>query len=196
MNVFINNLVGEVSTMRRKTQGRKQALLDCAHTIERVEGVDAISIRRLADDAGVAVGTVYNYFENKQDVLFALTEDYWKNALGEMPALAVAERFPDQIALILAFLRSKMNDCAEILMQSLHENEEAGRSRMADMQRALRAMMLERLNADQAVRTGLWDDVLTKEAFTDFVLVNVLALLRQKTDDPSAFLEILNRILY
>ena len=48
-----------------------------------------------------------------------------------MSATIKAERFCDRLEQAIAFLRSKMNDCAMILMESLHEDELTGRVRMA-----------------------------------------------------------------
>lgn len=182
--------------MRKKDLELRRTLLSCANRIECAEGVDAINIRRLAAEANIAVGTVYNYFESKQEVLLSLTEAYWQTALEEMQASVTAERFGEQVAQILAFLRGKMNDCAEILMHSLHDDAPTGRTRMAEMQRVLRQALVDRLDRDSSIRTEIWGSSFTKEAFADFTLANLILLLQQKDSDASMFFEILNRILY
>ena len=182
--------------MRKKDQECRQALLAAARKIECAEGVDAISIRRLATEAHIATGTVYNYFENKQDVLLELTEEYWKNALIEMRTYVTAARFSDQIRQVIAFLSAKMNDCAAILMRSLHEDEESGRVRMAAMQQSLQQELINRLERDESVRSDVWNNRFTKEAFAVFVLSNLLTLLQKKDGDAELFLVILERILY
>jgi len=47
----------------------------------------------LAGKAGVAAGTVYNYFSNKDEILLALTEEYWRQALLEMKTEITAVSF-------------------------------------------------------------------------------------------------------
>lgn len=182
--------------MRRKDLERRQVLLECAQKIECAEGVDAINIRRLATEAKIAVGTVYNYFESKDDVLFALTEAYWKNALFELRDCLTAKRFSGQAVQLLAYLRSKMTDCGEILMKSMHDNPDSGRARMTTMQKELKRLLLELLRSDETVRSDVWSERFTQEAFADFVLMNLLALLQQKNGDTGVFLEVINRILY
>ncbi|MEN6637297.1 MAG: TetR/AcrR family transcriptional regulator [Clostridiaceae bacterium] len=182
--------------MRKKDAEIKKTLLACANRIECSEGVGAISIRRLASEANIAVGTVYNYFESKQEVLMALTETYWKEALVEMHKRISAERFGDQLQEIITFLRSKMNDCAEILMRSLRDDAEAGRMRMASMQRVLRQSLVERIDRDSAIPTCVWTESFTKEAFADFAFNNILSLLQRKDEDAITFLVIVNRTLY
>ena len=182
--------------MRKKDAELRKTLLSSARRIECSEGVSAISIRRLAAEANIAVGTVYNYFESKQEVLLALTEEYWKDSLLQMHERVTAERFSDQLSEIITFLRSKMNDCAEILMSNLHEDAENGRVRMASMQRVLRQALVERIDQDSAIPQNVWTDSFTREAFADFVFMNILSLLQQKEERADIFLEIVTRTLY
>jgi len=182
--------------MRRKDQEIRETLLDCARRIECAEGVDAISIRRLATEANIAIGTVYNYYENKQDVLLSLTEEYWKNVLVELRHRVTAERFSDQIAETILFLRSKMNDCAAILMKSLRAYAEPGKVKMASMQDVLGMALSERLRTDEAIRPDVWSDTFTRDAFAGFVLQNLIYLLQQKDSDEKPLLEVIKRILY
>ena len=170
--------------------------MECAGKIECTEGVGAINIRRLAAEANIAVGTVYNYFESKQEVLLALTEAYWQHTLEEMRVQVTAERFSEQIAQIITFLRTKMNDCAQILMQSLRSDPDTGRIRMAAMQKVLLSALIERLERDSSIRADVWDERFTKEAFADFVLSNLILMLQQRQTSEKMFLEVLERILY
>ena len=166
--------------LRKKDDALKQALLTSAIRTECIEGVNAISIRRLAAETYIAVGTVYNYFESKQEVLLALTEAYWENAIKEMQEQVKEERFQTQLERIISFLRSKMNDCAEILMRSLHEDADLGRERMASMQHMLRQALIKRLSRDAAIAERVWSESLTKEMFADFVLSNPISLLQRE----------------
>ncbi len=182
--------------MRKKNDDLKDILMTCAQKIECEEGVDAINIRRLAAETNISVGTVYNYFENKRDVLLSLTEDYWTKALVDMERCVTNERFSDQLAQMIDFLRSKMNDCAEILMRSLHDEAETGRNRMETLQKRMRNSLVSRLQNDGDIRSDVWKDPLTIESFSDFVLGNLLILLQHMDRSDGPFLEIVKRILY
>ena len=181
--------------MRKKNMDRRRILLDCARRIECAEGADALSIRRLASEANIGVGTIYNYFESKQDVLLAMTEEYWQAAIEEMQNIETNDRFSEQIRQIYSFLCEKMNECAKILMRSLREDPENGRTRMTSMQASVEQALMERLRRDKAIRKNVWNDRFTKEAFASFVFANVLLLLRQE-GDIEFFLDIIERILY
>ena len=61
-----------------KTATSRQALLEAAREIARRDGLGHISIRRTAAMCGVSVGTVYNYYPAKADLVLAVIEDFWK----------------------------------------------------------------------------------------------------------------------
>ena len=85
--------------MRRKNDTLQETLLDLARQVVETEGIDAINIRSLAGRAGVATGTVYNYFANKDEILLALTEEYWRQTLFEMNAAINTDSFCELVHL-------------------------------------------------------------------------------------------------
>ena len=52
-------------------------ILDGAYAILRDRGLDALSMRQLADDLGVTVKALYNHVANKAALLHALVERVW-----------------------------------------------------------------------------------------------------------------------
>lgn len=182
--------------LRKKDNELRKKLILCASRIECTEGVDAINIRRLAAETNIAVGTVYNYFDSKQEVLLALTEDFWVTALDQMHNSITQARFSEQVGQIIEFLRGKMNDCAEILMKSLREDAATGRIRMAATQRVLHQTLVERLTQDPTIRADAWDATLTRESFAEFVLTHIVFLMQRKDLDAGTFKKIIERVLY
>ncbi|MEI3012873.1 MAG: helix-turn-helix domain-containing protein [Sutterella seckii] len=61
--------------MRTQTEEKKRAILDA--TIEEFEakGFASARIEDIAKKAGVAKGTVYNYFESKEALLMGLADE-------------------------------------------------------------------------------------------------------------------------
>jgi len=55
---------------------RKQQILDAALTVFYKKGFTQSTIADIAETAGVAVGTIYNYYKNKQDLLVSLVTDH------------------------------------------------------------------------------------------------------------------------
>ena len=181
--------------MRKKDENLRESLLDSARKIALKEGVDAINIRRLASDAGIATGTVYNYFLSKEDVLLALTEEYWRKALGEIQSTIHSGSFPQQIADIYLFLGHHISDSVGILMNSLGNVKGLGIERMKTMQAVLRNDILQRMQNDANIRRDIWNEQFSKEEYADFVLMNMLTLL-QTNSHIDFFLKIVRQTLY
>ena len=79
--------------MRKKDDTLRGTLLDSARALADTEGIEAVNIRSLAKRAGVATGTVYNYFSDKNEILLALTEEYWKKTLPELETAVTGGSF-------------------------------------------------------------------------------------------------------
>jgi AcrR family transcriptional regulator len=55
---------------------KRQRIIDAARKRFRHYGVKKTTMQEIAHDAGVAVGTLYRYFKDKDDLLVACTEEY------------------------------------------------------------------------------------------------------------------------
>src|SRR5262249_52296814 len=55
---------------------KRQRIIDSARKRFRHYGVKKTTMQEIAGDAGVAVGTLYLYFKDKDDLLVACTEEY------------------------------------------------------------------------------------------------------------------------
>jgi len=182
--------------VRTKKEGLSDALLTSARAIAAREGPDAINIRRLAADAGVATGTVYLYFANKEEVILALTEEYWRQAMADMNATLTAATFREQVAQIYAFLRNRTAGKGGEWMKSLGQAEPIGRERMLTAQRELVTLLAKLIRADSTIRPGVWTDRFTPESLAEFVMDHLITRLRKKADCIGLILDILDCTLY
>lgn len=57
-----------------RAEGTVDAILEAAFQLLEAEGVDRLTTNRIAARAGVSIGTLYQYFANKQDILAALAQ--------------------------------------------------------------------------------------------------------------------------
>lgn len=182
--------------MRKKDETLHDTLLELAREIATEQGPDSLNIRALAKQAGVSSGTVYNYFESKEDILLAITEEYWRKALVDLQNEIHATAFPEQLREIYAFLRDRLTDLAGLWMNSLHNVQLAGRDRMSFMQKALATEIIHKMRQDKNISPDIWNEALSEESFAEFVLMNMMTLLRMKTSSIDPFIEIVKRTLY
>ena len=182
--------------MKRKDSALRGRLLKLSREIADKDGIEAVNIRLIAKKAGVAAGTVYNYFSGKDEILFALTEEYWKKALCEMKTEISAGTFWEQLQEIFFFLKERIDQSAGKLMGSLGTMEISGQVRMASMQSELESFLVQRMEQDVNIRTDIWSETFTPKRFARFIMMNMLMLLKEETPNVSFFIEIVKRIVY
>ena len=182
--------------MRRKDDTLRATLLNLAQDIADTEGIDAVNIRLIAKRAGIATGTIYNYFSNKEEILLALTEEYWKQALLEMRTEIVAGSFWEQLQEIFYFLKVRIEQSAGKLMNSLGNVGLIGQEYMVSMQSELEAALIQRMEQDADVRRDIWNETFTKEQFVRFIMVNLTVLLKTQVSDITFFIIIVFRICF
>jgi AcrR family transcriptional regulator len=107
----------QVSSRKQPRQARANhlvaAVLDAAVQVLRTEGAARFTTARVAERAGVSVGSLYQYFPNKAAILFRLQSDEWRQTselLREI--LEDRDRSPlDRLrTLVHAFLRSECEE--------------------------------------------------------------------------------------
>ena len=64
--------------MRTKEPGREQAIIDAAIAVFAEKGFHKAQIAKIAETANIAAGTIYLYFESKDDILLKTFDTVWK----------------------------------------------------------------------------------------------------------------------
>ena len=184
--------------MRKKDDTLRDTLIKLARSIADTDGIDAVNIRTIAQRAGIATGTMYNYFSSKEEILLALTEAYWMQTLPEMYTAITADSFCGQLKEIFVFLKERIDQSAGKLMNSLGGLEELGQLKMASMQSALEASLLQSMEGDAAIREDIWNEQFTKQQFARFVMGNLTMLLKAKSPmaDLDFFIAIIKNTIY
>ncbi|QGZ41409.1 TetR family transcriptional regulator [Pseudoduganella flava] len=98
------------------------AILEAAVQVLAAEGAQRFTTTRVAERAGVSVGSVYQYFPNKAAILFRLQSDEWQQTAAMLTEILVDRDTPPPERLrrlVHAFLRS---ECEEAAMRiALHD---------------------------------------------------------------------------
>ncbi|MDJ0597710.1 MAG: helix-turn-helix domain-containing protein [Crocosphaera sp.] len=67
--------------MQRLDEAKREAILQAARQRLSQYGVRKTTMNEIAQDVGIAVGTLYLYFKNKNEILIAVTEAYTRQHL-------------------------------------------------------------------------------------------------------------------
>jgi AcrR family transcriptional regulator len=108
-----------ISSRKQPKQARSTdlvaAILEAALQVLAKEGAQRFTTVRVAEKAGVSVGSLYQYFPNKAAILFRLQSDEWRQTTALLhDILEDSRRPPLQRLRILvhAFLRSECDEAA------------------------------------------------------------------------------------
>lgn len=84
-----DNAVHEMDNAERKRQLQKKRMMhyfiDAAVQIIDEEGIDGVSIRKVADIAGYNSATLYNYFDDLPHLLFFASLTYMEEYIDDLP---------------------------------------------------------------------------------------------------------------
>ena len=92
---------GKIDLRREPVQSRarlmKQRILEGARSLLAKDGLAELNTNKLAAEAGIAVGTIYQYFPNKQSILSTLVDEWLTRIRMEV------EEFSSEESLALGF---------------------------------------------------------------------------------------------
>jgi AcrR family transcriptional regulator len=106
-----------ISSRRKPKQARSadllEAILQAAIQVLAKEGVHRFTTTRVAERAGVSVGSVYQYFPNKASILFRLQSDEWRQTTELMRGILGDAQRPalERLRMLThAFIRSECEE--------------------------------------------------------------------------------------
>ncbi len=111
-----------ISLRKHPKQARSAELvaiiLEAAVQVLEAEGVQRFTTARVAERAGVSVGSLYQYFPNKASILFRLQRDEWRQTMALFRSILDDTPTPplERLrTLVHTFIRS---ECEEVAMRT------------------------------------------------------------------------------
>lgn len=163
----------QISSRKEPKQARStelvSAILEAAIQVLAKEGASRFTTARVAEKAGVSVGSVYQYFPNKAAILFRLQTDEWQQTSQMLSRILedVSQPPLERLrALVHAFIRS---ECEEAQMRvalsdaaPLYRDAPEAHEVRAGGQRIFQTFMLELLpQVPEATRDLACDLIVT-----------------------------------
>ncbi|MFQ6014889.1 MAG: TetR/AcrR family transcriptional regulator [Anaerolineae bacterium] len=118
----------------RLIEERSVQILEAAATVFARKGYQRATMKEIADEAGVAPGTIYLYFKNKEDLLINIPRQIGEplfSALSAVISEGGPQEMPDDEALLTHFVATGMRqvvqniDIFKVLLSSIPTLDEA-----------------------------------------------------------------------
>jgi AcrR family transcriptional regulator len=162
-----------ISSRKQPKQARSAGLvatiLEAAVQVLAKEGASRFTTARVAEKAGVSIGSLYQYFPNKTSILFRLQSDEWRQTsqlLRDILEDAARPPLARLRTLVHAFIRSECEEAAiRVALNDaapLYRDAPEAREARASGDRIIQAFMREALpEASEAVRAVAGDLITT-----------------------------------
>ncbi|MHA6296814.1 TetR/AcrR family transcriptional regulator [Devosia sp. CAU 1758] len=151
-----------LNVRKRPRQARStvtvEAIFEATIQVLLAEGVHRLTTTRVAERAGVSVGTMYQYFPHKQALLYALNEQYLDRLAERMETVCLSHHGMPTSAMIAALVaaywdvKTERSDVTRVLYSSAVEldNEALITAFARRMDRATMAMLVTAPSAHYA----------------------------------------------
>jgi AcrR family transcriptional regulator len=161
----------QISSRKQPKQVRSTelvaAILQAAVQVLEAQGASRFTMARVAERAGVSVGSMYQYFPNKAAILFRLQSDEWRQTSDMLRGILddrVRPPFERLHSLVRAFVQS---ECDEAQMRGalddaapLYRDAPEARAARVEVQQSVDSFMLEVLPAASSQTRSLAGDLI------------------------------------
>lgn len=178
----------------------KEVLLEIARDIAYHEGIGKLNIRRVAADGGVAIGTVYNYYPSKGDLISDVMEDFWRNVFHGSHFDVESDDFLLSLQEIYRRLKENLSRFRQEFLEEVTSmnsgTQMTGKTTEQFYLDHMKAGMQRILERDPQVRCDIWNETFTQRQFVAFAFSNMISLLKEPDRDFDYFEEIIKRLIY
>lgn len=186
--------------MENYNRNHKKIILSKAKEIAINEGVIKINIRTVAKNSGIAIGTVYNYFPSKADLLVAVIQDFWEGAFRDVDWKSFRDNdFYDNLekiySILYHYLRKFKENWLEQLALLKTQEKLLGRQKEDEYFQKMRSKIKLLIDMDNNLQQYPWSETISKENIAEFIFENMLIILKKEEEDMNLFIEFLKKIM-
>lgn len=187
-----------------KVVSSKEDILKASRNLIEREDAYSINIRAIAKEANISVGTIYNYYSSKEELIIDIIKNIWFDIFHS------SNVFSDNISFLEAleniFIALENGDKKYTNFYSWHstiladKNEkEKGRIMMNKMFNHIKHSLEKYLDIDANIRDNVFNSSFTKQDFIDFVFSFIISSVSSTMKSHykfSTLKEVITRIIY
>lgn len=185
--------------MKPAATSKEEILAVCRELICRQSGT-ALNVREVAAACGISVGTVYNYFGSKSDLVSAAVESVWYDIFRCTDGGAAFTGTRDCVRWLfqrLAYGNTQYPGFFTLHSASfLRSDRPDAKQHMQKAWDHIIQMLCRVLRQDTAIRADAFDADFTPEQFADLLFSLMLAAQLRSHYDAAAVLQLVERTLY
>lgn len=178
----------------------REAILEQCRNMVMEEGIQAVNMRSVANACHVAVGSLYNYFPSKADLINATVADVWKDIFHMSGKALPFQQFTDCLKWLFESIQSGCEKYPGFFtfhsVSYASEDKEKGRRMMEQYFIHIKESLLQVLQNDPLVREDAFDETFSQTMFVELIFTLVTSMLLQNVYDCDALLIMVERCIY
>ena len=178
----------------RKQSINERIIIETGKEIIKTDGIKAINMRTIASKANISLGSIYNYYKNKDELLLSLVKSIWLEILDEKGIETTS--FIETVSLL--FESIEKGNCKYPNFIKIHfisfNNKKESRVVMEEIVTNIKSLLLVALKNDNKLK-NIFDESFNEKEFVDFIFENMMMLLL-KNERKDYLLKLVNKVLY
>ena len=178
----------------------KEEILAICREIVATEGLSAVNMRLVASKCGIALGSVYNYFPSKSELMLATIESVWLDIFHMNGTVLRVQSFTECVTCLFEMIRKSSQKYPEFF--NLHsmsfetKDKAKGKKMMEQSLEHVKQNLLLILEQDPKVRKDAFEYGLTPEIFIEYVFTLLVSLLLKQEETCSSLLTLIEHSIY
>lgn len=178
----------------------KEEILEACKAIVAEKGLSALNMRAVARRCNIALGSVYNYFRSKDDLVIAAVESVWNSIFDSESTYRHGISFTEYIEAVFKKIRKGMVRYPDFFtahsLGFAGKSKNAARNKMHDYFSLLKKEMLNILQTDTAIKKNIFSEEFGEDDLADFVLTNFIGLLILQKRSCDVLIAGIRKIIY
>ena len=184
--------------MKTSYISKKHILMVC-HQMVQTYGIQSITIRAVAKQCNVSIGSIYNYFPSKNKLLHEVIESIWKD-IFKMPNDIMTYDFMKCLQWMCDSIqkgKQKYPDFLKSHAMVFHNDERIeGQQHMEYCIEHMKQCLLTILQHDQAVKDNVFNEQLTRQQFVSYILTLFLSSITNMSISQVGIMQLVKHCLY
>ena len=194
------NSVQFVGGIMNKVVTSKEEIMDVSRRLVLEKGIASLSMRAIAEACGVAVGSIYNYFPSKAELLSAAIGSVWEEIFRPFYEREAFGSFTECVSVLFGTIRDGNERYPGFFtvhaLNFASSDRKKGKEAMTRYLSVLEARLADALRQDENIREGVFGEIFFEEVFAGYVFELMLSIFLRKGQSCEALLEMIRQTIY
>lgn len=178
----------------------KEEIMDVSRRLVLEKGIASLSMRAIAEACGVAVGSIYNYFPSKAELLSAAIGSVWEEIFRPFYEREAFGSFTECVSVLFGTIRDGNERYPGFFtvhaLKFASSDRKKGKEAMTRYLSVLEGRLADALRQDENIREGVFGEIFSEEVFAGYVFELMLSIFLRKEQSCEALLEMIRQTIY